>query len=960
MSFIKKVILFSSFILACNYSFSQNYINYTISDGLPSNHVYRITQDNLGFIWIITDKGMVKFDGKTFKQFTTHTGMPINDIWNIRITPDNKVWYFSKSRELGYIEKDSIYTFTSNVENEVLSPRIIGQNKNSIFFQSGKASYQLENNYFYKSAFPDRSNSHQTCKIISDSIDSYLVNDIKSDSLFLIDRYNKIIWNDSYSSKKNEIYSIHGQLNDSLYYFLSNQGILFVNYKTLIKKNLKYKDHLNIDWVNISRLHDINNQIQITGEHFVSYLSDDYQLVNVKYLPKELDTHFSFIDKSGNIWSASFSKGVFFHPVEKFNTKTYFINDKVQHIELIDGQVYTSIYKKGLFVYNDNSNSFELKKKNKEFTYEFKKIDSLNFKMYSTENKVFKINKDQFSVIENHYEFKGTNILGRKFELHNGYLYANNHAGVNKFNPNGFKFIEQYKSLAINNLVSFKNRLILGSSSGLKELTNDTIIQIVNFDLLKLPIIVVKKLNDSKLLIGTDGFGVYTFDGIKPILLKQTEGLSVEDIFVENDNKFWIATQKGVYRLIKDDNTFNVDVSFFKSDGLLTDKVNSIVVKDNLLYAGTDIGISSFNINKLYRDQLYKIYIKNILLGNKKLPTDKISVKYKPNNNIQVDFGFIDFQNQDNITTSYRLYPLQEQWTDINSNQINLNNLLPDNYVLEIKIVNHENLETIKKIPIEITPIYWQELWFQILSILLILFILSLTAYYLSRNVQQKKHKKLLLGKELAEIQLKALRSQMNPHFVFNSLAAIQYYINNNDFEASEGYLIKFSKLIRQFFELTKENEILVSDEIKLLTGYLEIEKLRFKNKLNYNIDVDNRINLNSIKIPSMLLQPIVENAVNHGIFNKLENGHVEIKFSYIDDDSFTVEIKDDGVGMINTKKHRKNKIISSTVLKDRLYYLNKSGEWKIVYTNNEVFPELEEKGNISIFTIRKLVKWNK
>ncbi len=93
MKYLKKLILFSFFALAGNFSLAQNYINYTISDGLPSNHVYRITQDNLGFIWIITDKGMVKFDGKTFKLFTTQTGMPINDVWNIRVTPDNKVWY---------------------------------------------------------------------------------------------------------------------------------------------------------------------------------------------------------------------------------------------------------------------------------------------------------------------------------------------------------------------------------------------------------------------------------------------------------------------------------------------------------------------------------------------------------------------------------------------------------------------------------------------------------------------------------------------------------------------------------------------------------------------------------------------------------------------------------------------------------------------------------------------------
>lgn len=900
---------------------------------------------------------MVKFDGKTFNLFTTQTGMPINDIWNIRVTPDNKIWYFSKSRELGYIENDSIYKFTSNIENEVLSPRIIGQSNDSIFFQSGNSSYELKNNFFVKSLLNKKAKYINVENIIGDSVISYLVSDRKSDSIFFKNKFDKIVWDETFNSEIENETLVHGQLNDSLHFYLSDKGIVFFNFKSHLRKTLNYKDQLNVSSVNISRLHDVNNKIQVTGEHFVSYLSKDYNLTDIIYLPEELDTHFSFIDKSGNLWSASFSKGVFFHPIEKLNSNTYFLNNKVQNIELIDGQIYTSVYKKGLFKYNPEKERFDSKLKNLHFNYQINKIDSIDIKIFSTEIEVYTFNDDKFTLKKNHYKYRNSNVLGRKFVYFNGFIYSNNHEGINKLDSKTFKYIENYKGLAINNIIPFNEELILGSSSGLKKLTDKVIVNIGEDELFKLPVLVVEKLNNSTLLIGTDGSGVYTYDGYKANLLKETDNLSVEDIFVENENEFWIATQKGVYKLIETDTTYSIGASYFKSDGLLTNKVNSIVVKDSMLYAGTDIGVSSFNYNKLYKNDLNSIYIKNILIGNKKFKSDDISVKFKRDNNVQINFGLINFQNQDNITTSYRLFPLQKKWTIINSNQINLNNLSPDDYILEIKVLNHENIEMVKQIPIEITPVFWQKLWFQILAILLGVFLFGYSIYYFIKKVQQKKHQKLLLDKELSEIQLKALRAQMNPHFVFNSLAAIQYYINNNDFEASENYLVKFSKLIRKFFEITKENEILISDEIKLLNGYLEIEKLRFKNKLNFNIIVDKKLNLKTTKIPTMILQPIVENAVNHGIFNKLENGHVEIRFAYIDDDNFIVEIKDDGVGMINTKKHRKNKIISSTVLKDRLYYLNKSGEWEIGYSNKEVFPDLKEKGNISIFTIRKLVK---
>ena len=226
---------------------------------------------------------------------------------------------------------------------------------------------------------------------------------------------------------------------------------------------------------------------------------------------------------------------------------------------------------------------------------------------------------------------------------------------------------------------------------------------------------------------------------------------------------------------------------------------------------------------------------------------------------------------------------------------------------------------------------------------------------FIVKQSQFKKNQKIFEDKRLIELQLKALRSQMNPHFVFNSLAAIQYYINENDFEASEMYLVKFSKLIRQFFELSKENEISLAAEIDLLQSYLEIEKLRFKEKLNFKINVDDDLYTESTKVPTMILQPIIENAINHGIFNKEDNGEVIVNFKKGQNQTLIVEIIDDGVGFVNTNKSQNGKIKSSNVLKDRLHFLNNSKKWNISYTEEELHPEQYEKGNKSIFIMQKL-----
>ncbi|WP_233269822.1 sensor histidine kinase [Polaribacter sp. L3A8] len=187
------------------------------------------------------------------------------------------------------------------------------------------------------------------------------------------------------------------------------------------------------------------------------------------------------------------------------------------------------------------------------------------------------------------------------------------------------------------------------------------------------------------------------------------------------------------------------------------------------------------------------------------------------------------------------------------------------------------------------------------------------------------------------ELELKALRGQMNPHFVHNSLNAIQYYIQQNDVETSENYLAKFSKLMRQFFDYSRRKTISLSEEISLLENYLQIEKLRFEEKLVYEIKVDAKLDIEEEYMPSMILQPLVENAINHGLFHKQGNGKVSVEFKYIDKNCFKVTVIDDGIGLEKAKKlnnsiKNKKSSHSSAVLSERLHFLNESSHWNVTY----------------------------
>ncbi|AXG68926.1 sensor histidine kinase YpdA [Kordia sp. SMS9] len=205
--------------------------------------------------------------------------------------------------------------------------------------------------------------------------------------------------------------------------------------------------------------------------------------------------------------------------------------------------------------------------------------------------------------------------------------------------------------------------------------------------------------------------------------------------------------------------------------------------------------------------------------------------------------------------------------------------------------------------------------------------------------------------KKMVELELNALRSQMNPHFVHNSLNAIQYYIQLNNIELSENYLTRFSKLVRQFFEYSRKQLITIEEEIELISNYLALEKLRFEEKLSYEIICDETVDTEAF-IPSMVLQPIVENAVNHGVFHKKSPGKVTITFSQLSEDRFCVVVKDDGIGIKNSKKLAKNTIKnqqshSSQVLDERLKLLEQIDNWHVEYTMKDRSDISDQQGTI-------------
>jgi len=917
-------------LLIWSFSFAQQYTNYNTQNGLPSNHIYTISQDSKGFIWFLTDKGMVKFNGESFKNFTTKQGMPNNDIWETRITTDDKVWFLSKSPHLGYIKNDSVYSFQSETEGEIFNPIFTSQIGDTIYPTGSKKSFKLKNKKWHVTFNLDSSLLMQDAfKIYNNTKVKFLKTNFNRDTLSVLGEKNKIL------KIPTNITSIsrRKQLNDSLFVWVSTKEYGIFNINTLILKQYSFKDEIGLESVKHARINVVNNQIQISGTGFVGVLDENFKVKSPFLFPENIKSHFAIIDKSNTIWLATFSNGVYKLPYVKRNLSYKLTNNKTGKFSLISNQLYTSIFNKGYYKFNNSTQNFDLFLKVEEYPFKPIEIKEFETSYFPSKFKLSTLNKGKLTT----RFYPEANNLGFQFMRFNNKLYSVFPFGIHRLHKDNLTIEKEFFQSGCNQLFTFKNELYIATNNGLKLLKNDSI-QDVTFQntQFKKAVLTVKNISEDKLILNTDGFGSY-ITNLKTITqLPQTNFVIAEDACVE-ENNIWLATNEGVFKYNNTPEGYKLLKKLTISDGLPSNNITDITIYNNKIFASTHNGIAIIPKKQERISQFLDIYIDKSTHNNTILSNNS-SFQYSKNNTTNFSISSIDFsEGNSTLNYKYRLHPIQKEWISTSSNSLNFNNLLPNNYVLEI----NSNSIT-KSYNFKITPLWWQRTISKIGFGIIGLFGFGFILLQIRNRELRKKTAKLKTQKQLAEYELHALRSQMNPHFVFNALNSIQYYITKNEIELSEKYLVKFSRLIRKFFDFSRDKFISLDQEISLLKNYLEIEKMRFGTHFNYEFNIDEQLNLSEQKIPSMLLQPIVENAVNHGLFHNEGNGLITINFIQDTSTKYIIEISDNGVGLEKAKEIKENSIKthiskSSEILKDRIELLNKSKEWLITYSIKEI-----------------------
>ncbi len=452
------------------------------------------------------------------------------------------------------------------------------------------------------------------------------------------------------------------------------------------------------------------------------------------------------------------------------------------------------------------------------------------------------------------------------------------------------------------------------------------------------------------------------------IWVGNTAGLTC---FIPSQNKFinYDATSNlkstYVYALAKDANNNiigrgNADVFYVntKTQKIISINVNpqysvfsydqTLSSNGNDIYLGHEGGYTKFNVGIFKHGNVDKpsIQFTNFEESNNKISFNKDSTSINPlmlryyQNNIVISYTSIEYYHPEDVEYWYCLKGLEKEWIQAgNKKSINYSNLPPGKYNFEVYAVNkfNDKVSNTNSFLFYIQPAIWQRWWFW--PLLAICFIMGVLFFARKRviAIKQREKQQTAVNKTMAELETKMLRSQMNPHFIFNSLNSIQKYIWENKEEDAAEYLANFAKLMRAILENSRKEFIPVKEEITVMKLYIELEHRRSNANFNYIIKIDDELINVPVKIPPLILQPFIENAIWHGLNKKNTKGNLGIYISKNESNLICV-IDDDGVGRSFKKTEQKeNKSLGIEITKQRIEKLMKT-------TGQQATVQIEDK----------------
>jgi len=968
------VILFVYLIIHPEYFLAQNIItrHYTRNEGLPSIALYKMIQDKDGFIWFGSDAGVTRFDGKSFINFTVEDGLSDNSVLVVKNDSKGRIWFLGLNGTVSYWYDGKIY----NENNDTILKKITSPNpfidlyeddQNRLWFTAqyeyilvdqGKVRKIQAGEFSHIGViFNAGKNLNFLTSFESFESDAQVIKMLKLELPFKINAG-----------------SGYCHLKDKSIIFVSKEG--FVHQKNRNQKLImSFPENLGNVWC---------PSLAITKDSllYAAFMGKGLYCYNLKEPYKEPVIYFENMNISGvlsdreyNIWVGTRNDGLYLIPewandVQYLNKSNGLFDDFCQTVIKPDKKNLIVGYDKGVLQLINN------KIKSIIIQPDYESSFNIIHKMLDYENVLWVATDDGlvcYDLKTGHYK-----VLDYK---ENGNLYTTDNIkdicfGKNKLYAAGSSNIFEYSfdNNEINSGLSIirkglprvysvfcdkSERIWYSSSLGLQSMKNDDIFLHINDDpLLKNRINCFVETDDSVMVLATHGFGLLFYKHGKIIQqVTKSDGLCnniCRKLFLYQ-NRIYISTPSGVSILNYSKGKASVYQNLDREYLLPCDDVYDVFADKEEIIIATLNGlaiISQKNLEKRKRNipllHITEIKFKDSLI----YPKGTLVFPYYKNR-ITLSFIGINYLNPNKVNYRYRLKD-DQPWELTSNNNLEFPKLKAGHYSFQVQArVGDGEWSPVKSFTFTINPPFWNSILFRI-GVIVVCFLIGYVILKLYQKGRIRKlEEKQKIEKQIADLEQQALQTMLNPHFIFNVINSIQALINTNDKLAANRYLTDFAMLIRTNLELSYKRYISLEEELEYLKLYMKFENMRLNNKINFQIIPDIKIDESEVQIPVMMIQPLLENAIIHGIMPLNITGTIRLSYNKLSDKLIKVSVEDNGQGIDPSYIDRDLKDIideshalSMTI--HRLVLFGKSAGQQFHLRFYYVFPDKANKGTIA------------
>lgn len=908
-----KLLILALLFRVVGYTQQYPFINFSTEEGLPQSQVTSFVQDSVGYLWVGTLGGLARFNGAEFKIFSTDDGLLNNRITSLSVF-DGKLW-IGHDGGISIISDGKISSVIYDAEYQSKNVSQILKFKDKVVVCSnGGGLFVLDDKRLVPLGLKGKEDYNRVRAAIV--LEGKLLVATRA-GILQSENLEQFVLRPSLDTLSYADIDIG---RNSIYYTTFSNQILIENIETRKITRSAYHNP-NIKFLNT--FVDNESNVWLSTHDGVVVLKNDgnyIKLDNHNGLPiNTINCIYQGWDN--NIWIGSLGKGFFRFPGETF--RFYDLNSGLpSNIYLCgfqekNGDYLLGTYDRGIVrIRKDGSSEIEFN----GFPLFWSSIANVDNKDWfgAQQGLVYHTSDDRFVQWKDMSGLPGEKITAF-YKINDYSMYVGGHRGVSIYEHGKFRRlgVNNNDIGTIRDFEILNDTLFCASHFGVFKFVNN------RYELLKggeQVIYSIEKDDNNNLWIGAEeGLFKYTNGKIERIRLRDDPASNFINFLAYKNNSLYVGTNNGLFVInnLKQENL--IIKRFGKGEGILDPETNLnscfFDAKGNLWF-GTASGLVVYevsnkqddganpvvnftNIKLNYEDFDYSKYSDNLLSSGFPLSLNLPHSK----NNIMFELDGISLVYHKGLKYQFMLEGLNESWSpESEASIISFTSLPSGNYNLIVRAIDVDGrVSNPISFPFVVNSPYYATWWFILLMIVLGVLLFVLVFRMREMRVKESREKERLEYKtKLLALEQKSINASMNRHFIFNALNSIQYFINTQDKLSANKYLTNFAKLIRKNLDSAnnEENVVTIEEEIERIQLYLSLEAMRFHNRFEYSIDVAKDIDVESIEIPSMIMQPFVENSIIHGILpDERKDGKIEIKL-YRKDDALVIEIKDNGIGV--------------------------------------------------------------